>query len=88
MSYNCVGSWHIRPTPSVCEGRGDLKKTWAGPVNGDIYGKGLTDLCSKTKENLLRLSLQMQNTDPCIEYGIKHWHPNSRPQSGNSSVKL
>lgn len=82
MSRNCIGSWHIRPTPSEFEGKSGVKKTWNGPVSPAMYGKGLTELCNKTRENLSRLSLNMQDTDPCLEYGIKHWHPSSRPQSG------
>lgn len=82
MSRTCIGSWHIRPTPSECEGKPGLTKTWAGPMSTEIYGRGLSDLCNKTKDNLMRLSLHMQKTDPCIEYGIKHWHPSSRPSSG------
>ncbi|XP_052769598.1 lipoxygenase homology domain-containing protein 1-like isoform X2 [Mya arenaria] len=84
MSLDCVGTWHLRPTPAFCEGRGDLKKTWTGPVSTELYGKGLTDLCDKTHNNLHRLSQQMQKLDPCLEYGVKHWHPTSRPQSAVS----
>jgi len=83
MSLNCVGSWHVRPTPAYCEERPDLKKTWAGPVNTELFGKGLSELCDKTSDNLTRLSQHMQKLDPCFEYGLKHWHPSSRPHSGN-----
>jgi hypothetical protein len=82
MSQRCVGTWHIRPTPAEFEGRPDLKKTWTGPISSEMYGKGLKDLCNKTEENLTRLSQQMKKMDPCIDYGIKHWHPNARPMSG------
>ncbi|XP_060575611.1 lipoxygenase homology domain-containing protein 1-like isoform X2 [Ruditapes philippinarum] len=81
MSQRCVGTWHIRPTPAEFEGRPDLKKTWTGPISSEMYGKGLKDLCNKTEENLTRLSQQMKKMDPCIDYGIKHWHPNARPVS-------
>ncbi|XP_053387864.1 uncharacterized protein LOC123563449 isoform X2 [Mercenaria mercenaria] len=81
MSQRIVGTWHVRPTPAQYEGRPDLKKTWTGPISSEMYGKGLKDLCNKTEENLTRLSQQMQKLDPCIDYGIKHWHPNTRPKS-------
>ncbi|KAL4240484.1 hypothetical protein ACF0H5_001276 [Mactra antiquata] len=81
MSRTCVGAWHIRPTPARFEGKPHVTKTWNGPISPEIYGKGLKDLCNRTQDNLSRLSLQMQNTDPCFEYGMKHWHPDSRPQS-------
>ena len=83
MSINCVGAWHTRPTPSEFEGKPYMKKTWAGPISTELYSTGLSDLCIKTQDNLMRLSLNMQKKDPCTEYGIKHWHPSSRPQSGN-----
>ncbi|XP_052266123.1 lipoxygenase homology domain-containing protein 1-like isoform X2 [Dreissena polymorpha] len=81
MALNCVGSWHIRPTPSFVEGRADLKKTWAGPISTEMYSKGLLDLCDRTQDNLTRICLQMKKLDPCTEYGLQHWHPNKRPQS-------
>ena len=57
-------------------------KTWAGPISTELYGKDLKDLCNRTNENLNRLSLEMRKMDPCLEFGMKHWHPGKRPVSG------
>ena len=60
----------------------EVRKTGIGPVRSEMYGKGLRDLCNKTNGNLNRLSLEMRKMDPCLEYGMAHWHPNKRPKSG------
>ena len=60
----------------------ETRKTWAGPIRSEMYGKGLKELCNKTKESLSRLSVEMRQQDPCFEYGMEHWHPTKRPVSG------
>ena len=65
----------------------DMRDTWAGPIKTDMYSEGLKALCSKTQDNLNRLSYKMEKTDPCLEYGMKHWHPSKRPSSGNDKLR-
>lgn len=83
MFYSMHGSWYIRPTPANYDGRPDLIKTWAGPVGREMYGNGLKDLSNRTQQNLSRFFLQVQKSDPCIQYGMKHWHPSSRQLSAH-----
>jgi hypothetical protein len=60
--------------------------TCVGKVNPKLYGDGLQDLCRRTRGNLSRLSSNMADKlEPCLQYGIKHWHPNDRPKSAFSS---
>ena len=74
--------WHSRQRETDLAVRGGVKETWIGPVNTELYGKNLTDLCNRTNDNLTRISLEMRKLDPCLEFGMKHWHPSKRPASG------
>lgn len=58
--------------------------TWIGPINTQLYGEGLQTLCHRTSENIERLKTNMSQTDPCYEYGMKHWHADQRPKSAMS----
>lgn len=58
--------------------------TWIGPINTQLYGEGLQTLCHRTSENIERLKINMSQTDPCYEYGMKHWHADQRPKSAMS----
>lgn len=60
--------------------------TCVGKINPKLYGDGLQNLCRKTQDNLSRLSTNMADRlEPCLQYGIKHWHPNDRPKSAYSA---
>ncbi|XP_061173091.1 lipoxygenase homology domain-containing protein 1-like [Saccostrea echinata] len=60
--------------------------TCVGKINPKLYGDGLQNLCRKTHDNLNRLSSNMADKlEPCLQYGIKHWHPSDRPKSAYSS---
>ena len=78
------GAWPVHPGQGFEDDmmNGGVHTTWTGPISTQMYGTGLTDLCNRTRDNINRLSLQMQKLDPCFEYGIKHWHPTKRPKSG------
>ncbi|KAL5009405.1 hypothetical protein ScPMuIL_014986 [Solemya velum] len=54
-------------------------------TNTQLYGDGLQQLCTETRNNLQSLQTSMKKSDPCWDYGIKHWHPGSRPSSAQSS---
>lgn len=60
--------------------------TCVGKINPKLYGDGLQNLCRRTHDNLSLLSSNMADKlEPCLQYGIKHWHPNDRPKSAYSS---
>ncbi|XP_071161677.1 uncharacterized protein [Mytilus edulis] len=66
------------------EDNDNVVNTWVGPVNTQLYGTGLQNLCHQTSDNIERLQTTMSKTDPCFEYGIKHWHTETRPKSSMS----
>ncbi|CAG2196923.1 unnamed protein product [Mytilus edulis] len=66
------------------EDNDNVVNTWVGPVNTQLYGTGLQTLCHQTSDNIERLQTTMSKTDPCFEYGIKHWHTETRPKSSMS----
>lgn len=35
----------------------------------------------QTKDNLLQLADTLRDKEPCDDYGIRHWHPATRPKS-------
>ncbi|XP_071080056.1 lipoxygenase homology domain-containing protein 1-like isoform X1 [Haliotis cracherodii] len=78
--------WKRKPQYMVVGERAsdDLHATWAGPINTQMYGDGLQNLCRKTENNIMRIKSSMTRVDPCIEYGIQHWHLDSRPASAQA----
>ncbi|KAK3589063.1 hypothetical protein CHS0354_008713 [Potamilus streckersoni] len=72
------GAWKYRPNSASLKG---VVNTCLGPIRTEIYAEGLKTLCSNTRDNLDRLKAQISKLDPCLEYGIEHWHPERRPSS-------
>ncbi|XP_025105054.1 lipoxygenase homology domain-containing protein 1-like isoform X1 [Pomacea canaliculata] len=60
-----------------------VRYTWAGVFDTQLYGDQLNDLCMQTKDNLLQLADTLRDKEPCDDYGIRHWHPATRPKSNN-----
>ncbi|KAJ8309048.1 hypothetical protein KUTeg_013922 [Tegillarca granosa] len=63
-----------------------LVRTWAGKMNTELYGSNLKSLCRRTQENLNNLSQLISRGDPCVKYGIKHWHPD-RPSTARGLLQ-
>lgn len=64
-----------------------IVNTWIGPINTQLYGDSLQSLCRRTSDNIERLKTNMSQTDPCYQYGIKHWHAQTRPKSVMSQTE-
>ncbi|KAL3873928.1 hypothetical protein ACJMK2_037005 [Sinanodonta woodiana] len=73
-----ASAWKYRP---LSAGRKGVVNTCLGPIRTELYAESLKNLCNNTRDNLDRLKSQISKLDPCLEYGIEHWHPEKRPSS-------
>ncbi|KAK7506931.1 hypothetical protein BaRGS_00001782 [Batillaria attramentaria] len=91
MSVSEHSVWHKPPTAAMANGsyasrrERAVRYTWAGPFNTQLYDDQLRELSNTTRDNLNRLASNMRKTESCDQYGIRHWHPESRPVNGHSA---